>query len=156
MKSDENQKTSYTPGTASRVRQRYNYKATRYSDSYSWPGRSDVKPRAITSVPSISSNRVLKELPNLGQPSRRISIDSIASLDNFDPYERLNYGEMHLRSSKARQQHKERVVSNRITLGLIALAVILAVTGMLWMNYSNVAAQASDLLNPSLYELQSE
>ncbi|MCL2379938.1 MAG: hypothetical protein FWC81_04055 [Coriobacteriia bacterium] len=156
MKSEQNQQSSYKSGTASRVRQRYNYKATRYSDSYSWPGRSDVKPRAISSKPPRPANRVLKELPNIGQPARRISIDSIASLDNFDPYGSLNYGEMHLRSSKARQQHKEKVVSHRIALGLVALAIVLAAAGMLWMNYSNAAAQASDLLTSSSYELQSE
>lgn len=59
---------------------------------------------------------------------------------------------MHLSSSAALKEQKSRLISQRLIIGLAALAIALAGAGMLWMQYSNAAAVESELLSSSLYE----
>jgi len=59
---------------------------------------------------------------------------------------------MHLSSSEALKEQRRRLFSQRVSLGLLALLIALAGTGLLWMQYSNAAALESDLLQSEVYE----
>ncbi|MCL2526177.1 MAG: hypothetical protein FWE46_03900 [Coriobacteriia bacterium] len=135
-------------GVASRSRARHNYKVSRYSDSYHWPGHSELKPRTVSSSHLSKANRGHREF-----------------IDNFSPYERLNYGggshragsdikNLHLSGSSARAHQLSRIMSQRVTLGIAALFIALTGAGMIWMNYSHAQAQASELLTTSYQEYQ--
>ena len=135
MISNRNQSGS----TASRARNRHNNKVSRYSESFHWPGRSDIKPRAISSSHLSSSNREFRA--------------GSSGFNDYDPYSRLNFrvnnGGMRLTTAEERKRLGERMLMQRVALGLLALAIALTAIGMMWMQHSNNAAQASELVKAS-------
>ena len=125
--------------TASRARNRHNNKVSRYSDSFHWPGRTDLRPR------SVSSNHMSSDCRDFH--SNRMHFD------DYDPYSRLNFrvnnGGMRLTTSAERKRVQDRLVIQRVFLAFAALAIVMTGIGMMWMHSSNNAALASELLAPS-------